>query len=232
MSPKPDYSRGYIWPIFATYDIVLARTDGSVIKRLTSTDGYDAEATVSPVGDRIVFTSVRDHDLEIYTMRLDGSDVRRLTSEEGYDGGAFFSPDGRSIVYRGFHTTDSSRKAADRELLKEGFVRPSVMEIYTMNADGSGKKRLTDFGAASFAPFYHPDGKHIVFSSNMKDTRGRNFDLFLIDTDGSGLEQLTFNESFDGFPMFSRDGRQIVFASNRNASIPGETNIFIADWVW
>jgi Tol biopolymer transport system component len=228
--PKPDYSRGYIWPIFATYDIFLGKADGTILRRLTTSGGYDAEATVSPVGDRIVFTSDRDGDLEIYTMNLDGSDVRRLTHEEGYDGGAFFSPDGASIVFRGFHTLDSVRKASDLKLLKEGFVRPTTMEIYTMKADGSEKRELTDFGAASFAPYYHPDGTRIMFSSNMKDPRGRNFDLFLINTDGTGLEQVTFNESFDGFPMFTKDGTKLVFASNRNASTPGETNIFIADW--
>lgn len=228
--PKPDHSRGYIWPIFSTYDIVVGRPDGRILRRLTSSEGYDAEATVSPVEDKIVFTSVRDGDLEIYTMRSDGSDVRRLTHEEGYDGGPFFSPDGKSIVYRAFHTDDSVRKATDRALLQEGFVRPSVMEIYVMKSDGSEKRKLTHFGAASFAPFFHPDGKHIIFSSNLKDPRGRNFDLFMIGTDGSGLEQITTNETFDGFPMFTRDGRKLVFASNRNAKMPGETNIFIADW--
>jgi TolB protein len=228
--PKPDYSRGYIWPIFAAYDIFLGKADGTILRRLTTSEGYDAEATVSPVGDRIVFTSDRDGDLEIYTMNLDGSDVRRLTHEEGYDGGAFFSPDGSSIVFRGFHTLDSVRKASDLKLLKEGFVRPTTMEIYTMKADGTEKRKLTDFGAASFAPYYHPDGTRIMFSSNMKDPRGRNFDLFLINTDGTGLEQVTFNESFDGFPMFTKDGTKLVFASNRNSSTPGETNIFIADW--
>jgi Tol biopolymer transport system component len=164
-------------------------------------------------------------------MKTDGSDVRRLTSELGYDGGAFYSPDGKQIVYRSHHPADSAGVAEYKALLNDGFVRPTTMEICTMSADGSNKRILTHLGTASFAPFYHPDGKHIIFASNYKDPKGRNFDLFMIGTDGEGLEQITFNETFDGFPMFDHKGSRLVFASNRHSSHKGETNIFIADWV-
>ncbi len=229
--PTPDFSKGYTWAVYKSYDIVLAKVDGTILRRLTTTDGYDAEATVSPVGDRIVFTSVRDGDLELYSMKIDGSDVKRLTFEKGYDGGAFYSPDGKQIVYRSHHPTDSAAVNEYEHLLRDGLVRPTVMEICTMNADGSNKRQITHLGAASFAPYYHPDGKHIIFASNVNDPKGRNFDLFLIDTDGGGLEQLTFNDTFDGFPMFNNDATRLVFASNRHGSRKGETNIFIADWV-
>jgi len=229
--PRPDYSKGYIWAVYKSYDIVLATAGGSILRPLTTTEGYDAEATVSPAGDRIVFTSFRDGDLELYSMKTDGSDVRRLTGELGYDGGAFYSPDGRQIVYRSHHPTDSAGIAEYKALLNDGFVRPTTMEICTMNADGSNKRVLTRLGAASFAPFYHPDGKHIIFASNHKDPKGRNFDLFMISTDGEGLEQITFNDTFDGFPMFDKSGSHLVFASNRHSSKKGETNIFIAEWV-
>jgi Tol biopolymer transport system component len=229
--PPPDYSKGYIWALYKGYDIVVADMQGAIVRRLTTTDGYDAEATISPVGDRIVFTSVRNGDLDLYTMNLDGSDVRQLTNEVGYDGGAFFSADGKQIVYRGFHPTDSAKIASYRELLAEGFVRPSVMELMVMDADGSNKRQITNAGAASFAPYFFPDGKKIIFSSNMKDPKGRNFDLFVVNADGTGLEQITFNGTFDGFPMFTRDGKRLVFASNRHGAARGETNIFMADWV-
>jgi len=228
---KPDYSLGYVWPVYRAYDIWTRDLKGGEPRILSASDGYDAEATVSPRGDRIVFTSSRDNDLELYSMNTDGSDVVRLTHEIGYDGGAFYSADGSKIIYRSHHPSDSAGIADFQRLLAAGLVRPSVMEIQIMNADGSGKKQLTDFGAASFAPYFHPDGKQIVFASNMKDPKGRNFDIFLMKIDGSGLEQVTFNDSFDGFPVFTADGRHLIFSSNRNAAIEGETNVFIADWI-
>lgn len=228
--PKPDYSKGYVWPILHTYDIFVANLNGKIVNQLTNIDGYDAEATVSPKGDRIVFTSTRDGDLDLYSMNIDGSDVKRLTNEPGYDGGAFYSLDGTQIVYRSHHPKEGKDLDDYRALLKEGFVRPTIMEICMMNADGSGKKQVTSLGAASFAPFFTPDGKRIIFASNFKDPKGRNFDLFLINVDGTGLEQVTFNDTFDGFPMFTRDGKHLVFASNRHDAKPGDTNVFMADW--
>lgn len=227
---KPDYSRGYVWPL-DDYDIYTARPDGSDLRRLTNSPGYDTEATISPDGPTIVFTSVRNGDLDIYTMDADGGNVRQLTSEEGYDGGAFFSADGRQIVYRAYHPTDAEELADYRTLLRAGLIRPGKLDIWIMDADGSNKRRLTSNGAANFAPFFHPNGRQVIFSSNMVDPRSRNFDLYLINTDGTGLERVTVHPEFEGFPMFSPDGKRLVFASNRGAAHQGNTNIFIADWV-
>jgi TolB protein len=228
--PRPSYARGYVWPIHDTYDIFRASPDGSNPRRLTATPGYDAEATIGPDG-RIVFTSVRDGDMEIYSMNGDGSDVRRLTNSPGPDGGPWFSPDGKQIVFRGRAISDAKELADYQSLLKEGLWRPTTLEIFVMNRDGSNLRQVTRLGGANFAPAWHPDGKRIIFASNIKDPKGRDFDLFLINLDGSGLEQITFNPTFDGFPMFSPDGKRLVFGSNRNAKSEGETNVFIADWV-
>jgi TolB protein len=227
--PKPDYSRGYVWSIDKNYDLFLSDAEGN-LRRLTETPGYDAEATVSPDGKKIVFTSVRDGDLEIYTMNIDGSRVRRLTHRVGYDGGAFFSPDSQKIVYRASYPHDDTAKARYQALLAEHLVEPRQLDLFVVNADGSNALRVTNNGAANFCPFFHPSGKKIIFASNLGDPKGRNFDLYLVNVDGSGLEQITFDPTFDGFPMFSPDGRKLVFASNRNAKQPGETNILIADW--
>lgn len=227
--PDPDRSKGYVWPLYASYDIVIADTAGREVKWLTDQDGYDAEATVSPTGDRIVFTSTRTGDIELFSMKLDGSDVRQLTNVPGYDGGAFYSWDGRKIVFRASRHEGPDLDAF-RQLLRENLVRPSKMELYVMNADGSNMRQITHNGAANFAPFWHPDGRHIIFASNANDPQGRNFDLFLIDEDGGNMRQLTFEPTFDGFPMFTRDGRKLIFASNRGGSRQGETNLFIADF--
>ena len=227
--PRPGYERGYVWPVYAGYDIFRTKLDGSGLQRLTSTDGYDAEATIGPAG-RIVFTSVRDGDMEIYSMNADGSDVRRLTNRPGPDGGPFFSPDGKQIVFRG-RVTEGAELADYRALLKEGLWRPTSLEIFVMNADGSNVRQVTRLGKASFAPYFHPDGKRIIFATNVHDAKGRDFDLYMINVDGSGLERITWNPTFDGFPMFSPDGKRLVFASNRNAAKEGDTNVFIADWI-
>src|SRR6476620_6370527 len=228
--PKPSYERGYVWPIYASYDIYRANADGSNLKPLTRTAGYDAEATIAPDG-LIVFTSVRDGDMEIYSMQADGSDVKRLTNRPGPDGGPFFSWDGKLVAFRGRPLQPGAELDEYRTLLKEGLWRPTQLELYVMNRDGSNVRQVTRLGAASFAPSWHHDGKRLIFASNYKDPKGRNFDVFSINLDGSGIEQITFNDTFDGFPMFSPDGKHLVFASNRGAKIEGETNVFIADWV-
>ena len=227
--PRPDPSQGYVWGL-DPFEIYTARPDGSDLQRLTNWNAYTAEATVAPDGQRIVFTSTKDGDLEIYTMRVDGSDVRRLTNAAGYDGGPFFSPDGTRIVYRAYHPTDSAELAAYRELLGRNMVRPSRMEIWIMNADGSGQRQITQLGGANFAPYFTPDGQRIIFSSNHKNPRSSNFDLYLINLDGSGLEQVTTNPAFDGFPMFTPDGTKLIWASNRHAEKPTDTNLFLAEW--
>lgn len=229
--PRPDFSRGYVWPIYASFDIFTARVDGSDLKRLTDANGYDAEATVSRDGRQIVFTSMRDGDLDIYTMDANGKSVRRLTTELGYDGGPFFSADGKQIVYRAYHPRTPEEIARYKQKLAENVIEPNVFEIWVMNSDGMRKRQVTRLGAASFAPYFFPDGKRIIFASNMNDPKGRNFDLYMVNVDGTGLERITYNDTFDGFPMFSPDGKRIVFASNRNAKARGETNVFIADWI-
>ncbi|CAN5397656.1 hypothetical protein BH10ACI2_BH10ACI2_02090 [soil metagenome] len=230
----PDFAKyGYVWAVYADYDIYTATPDGKNIKNLTNSPGYDAEATVSPDGKSIIFTSDRDGDLELYSMDVNGKNIKRLTNEPGYDGGAFYSPDSKMIVYRGSHPADQKLVQRDKDLLKQNLVVPITFELWTMNADGSNKRQITKLGVASFAPYFTPDGKKIIFCTNYfaTDPRKRNFDLALINLDGTGLERVTFNESFDGFPMFSPNGKKLVFASNRNDAKEGDTNVFIADWV-
>lgn len=227
--PPPDYSKGYVWALDPSYDIFTANPDGSELKRLTDTPGYDAEATVSADGRSIVFTSVRDGDLELYAMDPDGRNVRRLTHEPGYDGGAFYSRDGRWICWRRDDLADSAL-AGYRALLAENLVRPSQMNLWVMRADGTGKRRVTHKPGASFAPYFTPDGRSLIFSSNWENPRGRNFDLYMVSTEGGEPVAVTRDPSFDGFPMFSPDGRWLVFASNRGARARGETNLFLAEW--
>lgn len=229
--PSPDKSKGYVWGVFNDYDIYVANADGSDLKVLSSSAGYDAEATISPKGDRIVFTSSRDGDLDLYTMNLDGSGVKRVTHELGYDGGAFFSWDGKKIVYRGYHPTDSVEVTEYKSLLSEQLVKPGKMEIFISDADGKNRHQLTHNNNANFAPFFFPDDKRIIFSSNMKDPSGRYFDLFVMKADGSGLEQVTFGRHFNAFATLTKDSKKIVFVSDRNAKGRYEFNVFVADWV-
>ena len=230
--PGPDYSKGYVWPIYSSYQIYTANPDGSDLRRLSNAPCYNAEATISRDGKKIVFTSMRNGDLDIYTMNADGSDVRQLTHELGYDGGAWFSDDGKKIVYRSEQPKTPEAIADYKDLLSRGLIRPGNLEIWVMDADGSHKRQVTHNGAANFAPYFFPDGKRIIFASNVanqKDPSG--FDLYVINEDGTGLDQVTTHPDFDAFPMFSSDGKRLVWASNRNGKAPHETNIFIADWV-
>lgn len=228
--PRPDYSRGYVWALY-DYDLYVADSGGGSARRLTTNSGYDAEATLSPDGRTIVFTSLRDGDLDIYTMSVDGTNLRRLTRTLGYDGGPFFSPDGKQIVYRAWHAQTVQDSTDYVSLLSRNLVRPTRMEIWVMDADGSNQRQVTSLGGANFAPYFHPDGRRIIFASNHANPRSRNFDLYLVNLDGTGLEQVTTHGDFDAFPMFSPDGRRLVWASNRHGRVVGETNIFIADWV-
>jgi TolB protein len=228
--PPPDYSHGYVWPVSPGYDIFTAKPDGSDLTRLTDTPGYDAEGTLSVDGRWMVFTSLRGGDLDLYKMHPDGSALTRLTDRPGYDGGAFFSRDGKWICYRAYYPADSSEEAEYRRLLGQNLVRPTRMNLWVMRADGSGKRQVTHQPGASFAPYFTPDGKRLVYSSNWENPRGRNFDLYLVGVNGGTPEPVTRDESFDGFPMFSPDGRWLVFASNRGARVRGETNLFLAEW--
>jgi Tol biopolymer transport system component len=229
--PRPDRSRGYVWSVSSSFQIFLATDDGRVVRPLTQGPAYNAEATISPRGDKIVLTSSRDGDLEIYTMNLDGTGVRRLTHEPGYDGGPFFSPDGEWIVFRAHHPDGREPLAHYRELLARELVEPSRMDLFVMRADGSQKRRVTRLAGASFAPAFFPDGEHIIFSSNFESPGTNRFELYSVRRDGTSLERITYSGGFTSFPMFSPDGKTLVFISNRNAGQAREFNIFLADWV-
>lgn len=229
--PKPDLRKGYVWALYDSYDIFIATESGEITKQLTNEKAYDAEATISPIGDRIVFTSTRNGDIDLYSMNLDGTDIKQLTDELGYDGGAFYSSDGKKIVYRRTRFENEESKEKYKELLGQGLIRPTLLDIYVMDADGSNKTRITHNTSANFAPYFFPDGKRILFCSNIEDPQGRNFDIYAINIDGTNLEKITNCPEFDGFPMFSPDGKKLVFCSNRNDRIKGETNVFICDWV-
>ena len=220
----------YVWPIYNTYDIFVADLEGNIVNQLTNEPGYDAEATVSPKGDKIVFTSDRSGDLELYTMNLDGSDVKQITSELGYDGGAFFSPDGTKLIFRSSRPKTDEEIKEYKDLLAEGLVMPTEMELYICNADGSDLRQLTDLGNANWSPFFHPSGEKILFSSNFEAERGFPFNLYMIDLDGKNLERVTHGETFDAFPVFSNDGSKLIFSSNRNNGGGRDTNLFIAEW--
>jgi Tol biopolymer transport system component len=225
-----DRSKGYVWMVNPQFALYKVRPDGSGLARVMQKDAYVAETTIAPNGKFMTFTSRIDGDLEIYRSNLDGSDIKRLTNEFGYDGGPFVSWNSKKIVYRRQPEVTEAQQRDYTALLAENLVRPSKLEIWIMDADGNNKRQVTNLGCASFAPFLHPDGKRIIFSSNYGDPKGREFDIYMINVDGSGLERITYSKDFDGFPMFTRDGKHLVFASNRNGKVPGETNVFVADW--
>lgn len=220
----------YVWPVYDSFDIFVADLEGNITKQLTTEKGYDAEATVSPQGDKIVFTSTRSGDLELYTMDLDGSNVKQITDELGYDGGAFFSPDGKKIIFRASRPKTDEEVKKYKDLLADGLVEPTEMELFICNADGSDLKQITRLGNANWSPFFHPSGKKILFSSNFEAERGFPFNLYLIDLDGKNLERVTHGETFDAFPVFSNDGKKLAFSSNRNNGGGRDTNLFIAEW--
>jgi Tol biopolymer transport system component len=221
----------YVWPIYESFDIFTADLEGNILSQLTDEPGYDAEATVSPQGDKIVFTSLRTGDLELFTMDIDGSNVKQVTSGLGYDGGAFFTPDGTELIFRASRPQTDEDIKVYKDLLAEGLVQPTNMELFICKVDGSDLRKITDLGNANWAPFMHPSGTKVIFASNHNSTRGFPFNLFMINVDGTGLEQITFDDTFDSFPMFSYDGKKLVFASNRNNGGTRETNLFVADWI-
>ena len=230
--PPVDMSKGYVWMVNSHYDMYRRNVATGALESVVSLPGYVAETTISPDGKYMVFTCDYQGDLEIYRSDLNGFGLKRLTNTLGYDGGPFVSWDGKKVVYRRGPVDMTAEQKADYEgLLKANLVRPTNMEIWVMDADGSHKRQVTHLGAANFAPFMAPGGKRIIFASNYKDPTGPNFDIYMVNLDGSGLEQITFSPEFDAFPMFSRDGKKVIWASNRNGSVPHETNIFVADWV-
>ena len=220
----------YVWPVYDSFDIFVADLNGNVVTQLTNEPGYDAEATVSPQGDKIVFTSTRSGDLELYTMNLDGTEVLQITDELGYDGGAFFSPDGTKIIFRASRPKTDETITEYKELLAQGLVQPTEMELFICNSDGSDLKQLTFLGNANWSPFFHPSGEKILFSSNFEAEKGFPFNLYLIDIDGKNLERVTHGKTFDAFPVFSNNGKFLAFSSNRNNGGTRDTNLFIAEW--
>lgn len=229
--PAPRTDGKYLWPIYSEFDIYEADLNGKILKKLTDSKGYDAEAVVSPNGKYIVFTSTRSGDLELWRMDIDGKNLKQLTFGLGYDGGAFFSHDSKKLVFRASRPKTDAEIADYKQLLSENLVAPTNMEIYTMNIDGADLKQITHLGKANWSPYFHPSDKKIVFSSNHHSTRGYDFQIYSIDIDGKNLKQLTYESEFNAFPMFSPDGKKLVFSSNRNAGKAHETNVFIADWV-
>ncbi|MEI6409215.1 MAG: hypothetical protein WCR52_07525 [Bacteroidota bacterium] len=231
--PTADLHKGgkYLWPVYSSYDIYIADLKGNIVKRLTNSPGYDAEAVLSPKGDKILFTSDRSGDLELWTMNLDGSNPKQITNELGYDGGAFFNADGTKIVFRASRPKTKEEIDEYKGFLKEGLVAPVAMELFVCNADGSNQHQVTHLGKANWAPYFLPGGKKIIFSSNHHSKKGYDFQLFTINEDGTGLEQITTQSVFNSFAMFSPDGKKIAFSSNRDNNGTHDTNVFVADWV-
>ena len=230
--PAVTYMPGkYLWTIYPEYDIFVSDLKGNITKQLTNSPGYDAEATISPKGDKIVFTSDRSGDLELWTMNIDGTNQKQITFGLGYDGGAFFSPDGKKLVFRASRPQTDSEIKEYKDFLKQHLVAPVNMEIYTCNVDGSDLKQITHLGKANWAPYFLPSGNKIIFSSNHQSEKGYDFQLFVINTDGTGITQITSESKFNAFPMFSPNGKRLIFSSNRNNGGTRDTNLFIADWV-
>jgi len=232
--PVPDrakYGNKYIWPLYRGYDIFKADLNGKIIKQLTNSPFYDAEATLSPDGKKMIYTSTKDGDIELYIMDLKSGKEKRITNELGYDGGAWFSPDGKKIIWRASRPKTEAAINEYKELLAQDLVAPTNMEVWVANVDGSDAKQVTNFGQANWAPTFMPDSKRIIFASNHEYKRGFPFNLYTINGDGSNLQKVSRDKGFDAFPMFSPDGKRIVFASNRNNGGTRDTNVFIADWV-
>ena len=232
MPAEPDHSQGYVWALYDTYDIFRAKADGSDVTRLTDTPGYDAEGTVA----RRTARSSSRRCATATSISTAWTPTARTSSASpappGYDGGAFFNADCTKIVWRASRPKPGKELDDYKKLLRKGLVRPTKLELYVANADGSEAAQITYLDAASFAPFWHPSQKRILFSSNYGDPKGREFDIWAVDIDGTNLERITYAPGFDGFPMFSPDGKYLAFSSNR-ATAPGkhDTNVFVARWV-
>lgn len=229
--PVPHIKGKYIWPIYNTFDIYVADLKGKIVEQLTDAKGYDAEATVSPKGDKIVFTSTRSGDIELWTMDIDGKNQKQITNELGYDGGAFFSPDGKKLIFRASRPKTEEEIKEYKDFLAQGLVAPTNMELFVCDVDGKNLTQVTKLGKANWAPFFHPNGKKVIFSSNHHSQKGYDFQLYMINIDGTGLEQITSESLFNAFPMFSPDGKKLIWSSNRNNGNTRDTNLFIADWV-
>lgn len=228
---RSKYGNKYIWPLYDSYDIFMSDLDGKIVKQLTHSKGYDAEGTLSPDGEKMIYTSDKDGDIDLYIMDLATGKEKRVTNTLGYDGGAWFSPDGKKIIWRASRPKTEAEVKEYKELLAENLVAPVNMEVFVANADGSSVHQVTHFGQANWAPAFFPDSKRIIFASNQEYKRGFPFNLYSINEDGTNLQKITHEKIFDAFPMFSPDGKKLVFCSNRNNGGTHDTNIFIADWI-
>jgi Tol biopolymer transport system component len=177
----------------------------------------------------MVFTSVRDGDLELYIMDLKSGKVKRITNMLGYDGGAWFSADGKRLIWRASRPETEAEIKEYKELLAEGLVAPTKMEVYTSDLNGNNIKKETSLGQANWAPNFMPDSKRIIFASNHEYKRGFPFNMYILNPDGK-IDKISRDKGFDAFPMFSPNGKRLVFCSNRNNGGTRDTNIFIADW--
>jgi TolB protein len=232
--PVPDrskYGNKYIWPLYSSYEIFMADLNGKIIKQLTNSPGYDAEGTLSPDGKKMVYTSTKDGDIDLYIMDLKSGKEKRVTNLMGYDGGAWFSPDGKKLIWRSSRPKTEAEIKEYKELLAEGLVAPTNMEVWVANADGSNARQVSSFGQANWAPAYMPDSKRIIFASNHEYKRGFPFNLYTMNENGTNLTKISRDKGFDAFPMFSPNGKKIVFCSNRNNGGTRDTNVFIADWI-
>lgn len=233
--PTPDrakYGNKYIWPLYNSYDIYMAElATGKIVKKLTTAKGYDAEATLSYDGKKMIYCSDKSGDLELYVMDLKSGKETQITHELGYDGGAWFSPDGKKIVWRASRPKTEADVKEYKSLLAEGMVAPTNMEVWVANVDGSDARQVTRLGQANWAPNFTPDSKELIICSNHEYKRGFPFNMYLVNLDGSNLRKISRDKGFDAFPMISPDGKKIVFGSNRNNGGTRDTNLFVADWV-
>ncbi len=225
----------YTWPLY-NYDLYVRDLETDSLYKLYGSPGYDAELEGPDPHGRIVFTSTKDGDLDLYLLEPPYTgEPRRLTHTPGYDGGSFFSYSGRYIVYRAYHPQDSVELVQYRDLLQKGLIIPFMhLEIYVYDTqtDSTWQVTHTPDKTVNFAPFMLPDEKRILFVSNMHKPGTRDFAIYLINLDGTGLQRVTYAGTFNSFPMVSRDGKKIVFTSDR-ARGNGEPgfDVFIADWV-
>lgn len=227
---REKYGNRYIWPLYAGYDIFMADLNGNIVKQLTNAEGYDAEATLSPDGKLMVYTSVKNGDLDLYVMNIETGEEQQVTTELGYDGGAWFSPDGTKLLWRASRPSTPEEIKEYKELLAEGLVAPTNMEVFVSDMDGKNQRKVTSLGKANWAPNFMPDSERIIFASNHEYERGFPFNIYTMNGDGSNLQKVSRDKGFDAFPMFSYDGKKIAFSSNRNNGGTRDTNLFIADW--
>jgi dipeptidyl aminopeptidase/acylaminoacyl peptidase len=215
------------WPLYAESHLFV-RAKGEV-HQLTKDPGA-VECNASPNGKQIVYTATPAIDPELYVMNADGTNVRRLTVDQGYDGAGCFSPDGKSICYQAYHPREETERAEFVDLLAKHQVSSARLDIWVMQADGSGRGQVTDLEATSMEPSFTPDNKRIIFSSDYQDAPGRQFDLYITKLDGGTPEKITNDPSPDCFPMFSPNGRYLAFTSGRGSAKPGAQDVFIAEW--